>query len=130
MSEMVSENVRSAIVEAVQKFMNLYKKGDAAGVAALYSENPVLMPPGMDFIYGKEGVQATFEAFLNMGIKELVFEIVEVDHCGDIAVEMSTYKLLGAEGQQLDFGKYIVVWKREHGDWKLHRDIFNTSKPE
>jgi hypothetical protein len=29
----------------------------------------------------------------------------------------------------LDQGKYIVIWKREKGQWKLHRDIFNSSVP-
>jgi uncharacterized protein (TIGR02246 family) len=128
MSEMVHENLREVIAEADKKFMALYKKGDAAGVAALYTDDPVLMPPGMDFIRGKEGIQKAFEAFMNMGVKEMVFDIVEVDHCGETAVEMSTFKLLGADGQQLDYGKFIVVWKHDRGEWKLHRDIFNSSK--
>ena len=29
----------------------------------------------------------------------------------------------------LDEGKYIVIWKREAGQWKLHRDILNRSMP-
>jgi ketosteroid isomerase-like protein len=29
----------------------------------------------------------------------------------------------------LDKGKYIVIWKQEDGQWKLHRDIFNSSMP-
>ncbi len=29
----------------------------------------------------------------------------------------------------LDAGKFIVVWKQEAGQWKLHRDIFNSSMP-
>ncbi len=129
MTEMIHENVREAIEEADRKFMALYKAGDSAGVAALYSEDPVLMPPGMDFVRGKEAIQQTFEAFRSMGVAELVFDIVEVDHCADHAIEMSTFKLLGAGSQLLDQGKYIVVWKHERGEWKLHRDIFNSSMP-
>jgi uncharacterized protein (TIGR02246 family) len=129
MNEMIHENIRAVIEEADQKFMALYKQGDCAAVADLYSQDPVLMPPGMDFVYGKEAIQKTFEAFRAMGIAELVFEIVEVDPCADHAIEMSRFKLLGAAGQQLDQGKYIVVWKREQGAWKLHRDIFNSSVP-
>jgi ketosteroid isomerase-like protein len=29
----------------------------------------------------------------------------------------------------LDEGKYIVIWKHEDGQWKLHRDILNSSRP-
>jgi ketosteroid isomerase-like protein len=32
-------------------------------------------------------------------------------------------------GKVVDRGKYIVIWKREQGQWKLHRDIWNTSMP-
>jgi ketosteroid isomerase-like protein len=27
----------------------------------------------------------------------------------------------------MDSGKYVVIWKREDGAWKLHRDIWTTS---
>jgi hypothetical protein len=33
------------------------------------------------------------------------------------------------DGKVLDKGKYIVIWKKEDGTWKLHRDIWTTSVP-
>jgi hypothetical protein len=39
------------------------------------------------------------------------------------------YTLTGDAGKVLDQGKYVVVWKRELGQWKLYRDIWNTSVP-
>jgi len=42
---------------------------------------------------------------------------------------VGTFTLKGKGGQELDAGKYIVIWKREDGQWKLHRDIFNSSLP-
>ena len=29
-----------------------------------------------------------------------------------------------------DRGKYIVIWRKVGGQWKLYRDIFNTNMPE
>jgi hypothetical protein len=37
--------------------------------------------------------------------------------------------LSGADGGALDNGKYVVVWHRDAGTWKLHRDIWTTSQP-
>ena len=34
-----------------------------------------------------------------------------------------------AKGAKLDNGKYIVVWKKERGRWKLHWDMFSTNNP-
>jgi len=42
---------------------------------------------------------------------------------------VSTAALLLEGGQVADEIKYIVVWKHEGGEWKLHRDIWNSSRP-
>jgi ketosteroid isomerase-like protein len=33
------------------------------------------------------------------------------------------------DGKVADRGKYVVIWKRVGGEWKLHRDIWTTSLP-
>jgi hypothetical protein len=30
-------------------------------------------------------------------------------------------------GKVLDHGKYVVVWRREGGKWRLLRDMFSTN---
>ena len=60
---------------------------------------------------------------MNIGIKEAVLETIEAEDLGDTAIEGGRYRLLVANGSVADAGKYIVIWKREGGTWKLHRDI-------
>ncbi len=47
--------------------------------------------------------------------------------------EIGNYDLtIEPEGHGLikDFGKYLVIWKKSmDGAWKLHVDIWNTSRP-
>jgi hypothetical protein len=50
-------------------------------------------------------------------------------HGATVAHEVGTYAMLGADGKELDRGKYIVIWKKEGNAWKIHRDIWNTSMP-
>jgi uncharacterized protein (TIGR02246 family) len=118
-----------AIVAANENFRIVSKGGNAAGMAALYTENGQLLPPNSDFVTGRQAIQGFFQAFFDMGIKEAVLESVEVEGHGDTAIEVGKYTLKGEGGQELDAGKYIVIWKREEGQWKLHRDIFNSSMP-
>ena len=66
---------------------------------------------------------------MDMGFKTATLEIVEAEGHGDTAIEVSKYTLQGEGGQVLDEGKYIIIWKQEDGQWKLHRDIFNSSLP-
>ena len=124
-----STNIRESIAAADDVFMATFKQGDAAGLAALYANDGQVLPPNGDFVSGQQAIQRFWQAIFDMGIKEAQLEIVEVEKQGDTAFEVSRFKLLGESGQVLDEGKYIVIWKRDQGQWKLHRDIFNSSLP-
>jgi uncharacterized protein (TIGR02246 family) len=129
MTQSTSTGVRDAIAAANENFMAAFKRGDAAGLAALYTEDGQLLPPNSDFMTGREAIQAFWQGAMDMGIKSAQIEIGEVEDHGDTAIEVSKYTLQGEGGQVLDKGKYIVIWKQEDGQWKLHRDIFNSSMP-
>ena len=122
-------NVREAIAAADDRCMATFNRGDAAGVAALYTEQGQLLPPNADFMIGREAIQAFWQGAMDMGIATAKIEILEVEEHGDTAIEVSTYTLHAQDGTELDAGKFIVIWKRVEGEWKLHRDIFNSSKP-
>jgi uncharacterized protein (TIGR02246 family) len=122
-------DVSGAIGAANEKFMAAARQGDPAALAALYTENGQLLPPNADVMDGRAAIQAFWQAALGMGIEDAKLESVEVADHGDTAIEVGRFTLYGAEKQMLDQGKYIVVWKQEAGEWKLHRDIFNSSMP-
>jgi uncharacterized protein (TIGR02246 family) len=124
-----STEIHEAIVAADETFMTTFSRGDTAGMATLYTESGQLMPPNSDFVTGKQALQATFQAFMDMGIKAIKLETIEAEGYGDTASEVGRYTLEDEGGQVLDQGKYIVIWKQEAGQWKMHRDIFNSSLP-
>ena len=122
-------DVHDAIVAANRIFMATFSRGDAAGIAALYTENGQFLPPNSDFVTGKQAIQTTFQAYMDKGIKAIKIETIEVEGYGDTASEVGRYTLEGEGGQVLGRGKFVVIWKQEAGQWKLHRDIINTSMP-
>jgi len=124
-----STEIQDAIAAANEEFMAAVGRGDAAGLAALYTEDGMLLPPNFDFFIGREAVQAFWQGVIDMGIKEAKLEIVEVEGHGNTVIEVSKYELYAEGGQLADKGKYIVIWKQVAGQWKLHRDIFNSSMP-
>ncbi len=129
MTQLTATQVRQEIGEANKNFMVIFGRGDAAGLAALYTDDGQVLPPNGDFVTGPAAIQSFWQALMDMGFKAAKMEIVEVEGHGDTAIEISTYTLEGEGGQVLDRGKYIVIWKRQDGQWKLHRDIFNSSMP-
>lgn len=121
--------IHFAIEAANEQFMRVFRHGDAARLAGLYTQDAQLLPPGGPVAAGWEAIRAFWQGAMDSGIAAAQLEIVEVEDHGSTAIEVSRYTLLGPGAQVLDQGKYIVVWKLERGQWKLHRDIFNSSGP-
>lgn len=128
MISITQSNPAVEITAANDEFMQCFGQGNAAGVAALYTREGQLLPPNSDFVWGQEAIQAFMQIAMQNGVQGVQLESLEVEEHGDIAVEMGRYAFLGAEAQILDEGKYLVLWKQVSGQWKLHRDIFNSSR--
>ena len=122
-------NTHNAIAVVNASFMELFGKGDAAAIAELYTEGGQFIPPNSDFVTGKAAIQTTFQGLMDQGIKSLKLETIEIEDYGDTASEVGRYTLKDANGKVLDHGKLVVIWKQEGDQWKLHRDIINSSQP-
>lgn len=125
--------VRKAIEAGNAKWVEAFNRGDAAGVAALYTDDATLLPPNSEMVQGKQGIQDFWNGGIQMGLKDAALTTVDVGGSGDTAYEIGKYTLkiqpAGQEGMT-DSGKYLVVWKRQaDGTWKLHVDIWNSSMP-
>jgi len=125
--ETTAVHVGGEIRAANEKFMQAFAEGNAAGLADLYTDEGMLLPAGMEALSGKLAVQEFWQGAMNMGIKSVKLETVEVQPCDNTAIEMGNYTLSGEGGSLVDKGKYIVIWHRQDGDWKLHKDIWNTN---
>jgi uncharacterized protein (TIGR02246 family) len=123
-----STSSRAEIEQVNTSFVDAFNQGNAAGLAAVYTTDGQILPPGYEPMTGKQAIQGFWQAVLNMGIAEATLETVELDEQGDLLWERGKYTLKGKDGSLADQGKYIVVWKREDGGWKWHRDIWNTSR--
>lgn len=122
-------DIQSAIAAANEQFMATFVSGDAAGMAAFYTEDGQLLPPNGDFVTGRESLQNFWQSLFDSGLKGVKLEIVEAKVMGELAYEMSTYTLYTADNQVADQGKYIIIWQQVEGQWKIHRDIFNSNLP-
>ena len=122
-----STNIYTTINTLAENFKSVFKQGDAAGVADFYSDKGMLLPAGSDFIQGKNDIETYWQDAINMGIKNVSLDIIEIEQHDDTVIEMSNYSLSNDNDQVVDYGKGIVIWKFEAGSWKMHRDIWNTS---
>jgi uncharacterized protein (TIGR02246 family) len=124
-----ADGVKGAIEAANGQFSAAAAKGDGAAVAALYSPDGQVMPAGSDPIRGTEAIQKFWQGALDSGIAAIGLKTIEVFGHGPTATEVGEYELRDKAGKVLDHGKYIVVWQRTDGKWKLLRDMFSTNVP-
>jgi uncharacterized protein (TIGR02246 family) len=103
-------------------------RGDAAGVAAFYTEE-LRAPAGADMIKGRSAIEAFWrQAARQMGDAKLT--TVDVQPLGPHAAREIGTVTLKTKSQPLQeiTGKYAVVWRKVGGKWKLATDIWNTNK--
>jgi uncharacterized protein (TIGR02246 family) len=120
---------KAAIEAANARFAADFAKGDANAVASHYTAGGQAFPPNGDVAKGREAIAKLWKGVMDSGVKGVKVVAVEVEAHGDTAHEVGTYTLTGEGGKTLDNGKYVVIWKREGGQWRIHRDIWNTSMP-
>lgn len=123
---LAQDDYKAAIEASTAKFEAVYNAGDAAALAALYTEDAVIIPPNMDPIAGNEAIQAFWAEAMTGGV---TFELKtkEVIGGGDLLVEVGSYVGTAADGSHADHGVFMVAHKNVDGEWKLHRDIWNSS---
>ncbi len=121
----------AAIEEVSASFAAAANANDWGGVAALYTEDAVLMPPNGPAVEGQAAIEAFFAAY--PPFSGFTLNPVEIDGRGDLAFVRGTYSLtLEIEGMEPtpDTGKYIEIRRRQpDGSWLLAADIFNSDVP-
>lgn len=122
-----SASVKKQIEAANAEMTAALARGDAAGVAASYTADAQMLPPNSPTLSGRAAIQELWAGWIQAGWTKLTLTPVEVEGMGDTAYEVGTY--VSSDGKMSDEGKYIVVWKKQQGKWRLFRDIWNTSLP-
>lgn len=118
----------AAIRAASVQLMESYAAGDAAAMAALYTRDAALLPPGTPRVDGRQAIQAYWQGAMDSGISDLILNTTEIEDDDDLAYETGTFSLSmpAEDGSRTTLtGKYLVVWEEDDDVWMLHRDIWN-----
>jgi uncharacterized protein (TIGR02246 family) len=111
------------------KWAEAFNKGDAAALAAMYTEDAYALPAGHDMVKGRAAIEAFWkEAMQQLGDAKLV--VVDVAPLGPRAArEIGTFTFkTKAQSPQPVVGKYVVVWRKLGNNWLLATDIWNMNK--
>jgi uncharacterized protein (TIGR02246 family) len=98
---------RDSIEATIKTLVESLNSGDAAGVAAHYTDDAALLPPEAARIDGREGIQGVWQGLIDAGVRDVTLTTQEVENFGDVANEVGTISATAPN------------------TWRLHRDIWN-----
>lgn len=103
-------------------------RGDFSALSRVYTRDARILPPGAPMVTGLDAITGFWrEALAALGVKAVRLHTLTADVLGDRAQEIGRAELtLAAQEAPLEL-KYVVLWKREDGAWKMDVDIWNTS---
>jgi uncharacterized protein (TIGR02246 family) len=107
---------------------------DTEAVVGLYADDAHLMPPNMPRADGHDAIRGVWVGFfktpgleLNLTASQPMFA-----EAGDMIVDIGGYsmKSMDKKGKPMeDVGKYVTIFKKVDGNWKIAVDTFNSDKP-
>ena len=124
-------NLTTAKAEMVAlsiEWMAFVAAGDSVGLANMYAQDAKFMMDGAPAISGRKNIQSTFSGMMKSGISRGDLIIIDVWGTENLLAEEGELSLFVGD-TEVDQVKYIVLWKKEEGKWKLFRDIFNSNLP-
>ena len=106
-----------------------YNSGNARSVAAMYTEDAILLPPGHPVVRGRPAIEAYMRSIMDK-LGNLKLTTVDVKNlASDAAREVGTFTARTKDQEPQDLtGKYIIVWQKAGASWKVEADIWNTDK--
>ena len=119
---------KSFIDSINNRFSKQIATGDSVALATHYWPDAELLLDNSEVIKGGD-ILNTWGSLIRMGVKEMIFSTSDLTGSADFIIETGKYNMKDAKKNLMDRGKYVVIWERRNGEWKLYRDIGCTSMP-
>lgn len=121
------ENAQNLIRQKVEDFMQAFRAKDSIALSTFYAADGWVLAPGQEPVLRDQNAAMWGNVF-RMGLSELELSIHDISGNAGYLIETGQYKMFAGD-QQVDQGNYLVVWKKEAKEWKMFRDIWNSSLP-
>jgi ketosteroid isomerase-like protein len=110
-----------------------FANADSEGLANLYAEDALVMPPNAPAVNGRPAIKTLFGA-MAAGVKATGMslkqgQVTGSDVSGDMGWISGTYTVADSTGATVDSGDYMSVHHRTNGSWLYIRDMWHSDHP-
>jgi len=121
------------IEEVISKYEQALNTSSTEDVMKLYGEDPIFMPQNSKALEGRAAVEKGYDfVFSNIRLN-VKFTLHEVEEFGDFAyvrtASAGQTTILANGSKVKEANNELFIFRKENGNWKIHRYLFATSNP-
>ena len=121
------------IVNVIKAYEKALNASDTEAALALYGEDPIFMPQYSAALSGRDAVKAGYDYVFNTLKLNVSFTVHEVVEMGDLAYVRTTSagktEILAKKTTVKEGNNELFIFRKEHGNWKIHRYLFASTNP-
>ena len=120
------------IKAAHRAFAEAAVRHDLEGIARVIASDAIIMPPDAEMVKGRDAIMRHWKGILDGGLSGLELKPTNIQVIGDVAIEIghATISMAPAGAAATDTNvKYIQIWKKVRGRWRVYRGTWNARSP-
>ena len=121
--------MKKVIEEKNNRFTKAHITHDSAVMINIYTQDAKVFAPNSDVVIGRPAIAVVVSQYMKFDIKEFREETTAFYGNEDYLIDEGNYFMRYGKDNIIDKGKYLNVWKKEDGDWKIYSNIWNTNMP-
>jgi hypothetical protein len=122
-------NLKKIIDEKNNRFTQAHITGDTAFLNNIFTLDARVFAPNSEVVVGRSAIALVNLEYINFGITEFREETTALYGNEDYLINEGSYFMIYGNDNTIDEGKFINIWKKTDGDWKLFSNIWNTNIP-
>lgn len=117
------------IMEVSRAFSSYYMNSEFDSLANVYTADAGILPPKADIIRGREAIKNRWILPEGVTVTHHKATPTELRVIGDFAYDVGYYEgtTRRKDGAEVSWqGKYLIIWQKVDGEWKIHMDVWNS----
>jgi uncharacterized protein (TIGR02246 family) len=114
-----------AIAAVYDEWKSAVRRRDAHAISLLYTADGMVVTQASSSVRGRQAVEELNQYYFDFGVAAIEVHTQEMYPVGDMVCELGTAEAFTGSGKVLSANRYMTLWKKEDGKWRVHRDFLN-----
>ena len=118
--EIDMSRLEKEIESRLREYESFLKNGDSIALGHMYTEDAEIIPS----VAGRKNITKVFGNMIRGGTTGSSFKTTKLWGNDQLLVEDGTGTWYHTDGTPVGSGRYLLVWKKDDGKWKIVRDTW------